>query len=184
MGAAKYWLWTDARTRAMVGIGYAHRARDSRAARSRPGKGTLMFHTSKEPTGNASGRGAAATRIVGPPVRQQRLQPARDAERELLIRLAGPEDRPALDRLAALDSQAPLQGDALIAKLDGVAVAALSFRDGRLVADPFRRTAAIGDHLRLRASSITATTGPTAPLFKRLLRIAPARAAWLSEGSR
>jgi sirohydrochlorin ferrochelatase len=142
-----------------------------------------MFHTSKGSTGNA-GRGTTATRIGGLPVRQQRLQPPRDAERELLIRLAGPDDRPALDRLAGLDSQAPLQGDALIAKLDGVAVAALSLRDGRLVADPFKRTAAIGDHLRLRASSMTATTAPAAPLFKRLLRIVPARAAWLSEGSR
>jgi hypothetical protein len=143
-----------------------------------------MFQTSKQLTGNAGRRGTRATRIVGLPVRQQQLEPARDSERELLIRLAGPEDRPALDRLAGLDSQAPLQGDALIAKLDGVAVTALSLRDGRLVADPFKRTAAIGDHLRMRASSITATTAPAAPLFKRLLRIAPARAAWLSEGSR
>ena len=142
-----------------------------------------MFRTSKEPTRNAGRWGAAATRIVGLPVRQQRLQSALDAERELLIRLAGPDDRPALDRLAGLDSQAPLQGDALIAKLDGVAVAALSLRDGRLVADPFKRTAVIGDHLRLRASSITATTAPAAPFFKRLLRIAPARAASLWERS-
>lgn len=142
-----------------------------------------MFHTSKEPTGNAGRRGAATTRLVGLPVRQQRLQPALDAAGELLIRVAGPDDRAALDDLAARDSRPRLRGDALIAELDGVVVAALSLRDGRLVADPWKPTAAIGDQLRLRASSITATTVSAGPL-KRLLRIAPARTAWRWEGSR
>jgi hypothetical protein len=142
-----------------------------------------MFHTSKEPTGNAGRRGAATTRLVGLPVRQQRLQPPLGAAGELLIRVAGPDDRPALDDLAARDSRPRLQGDALIAEVDGVVVAALSLRDGRLVADPWKRTAVIGDQLRLRASSITATTIPAGPL-KRLLRTAPARTVSLSEGSR
>lgn len=141
-----------------------------------------MFHTSKEPAGNAGHRGAAKTRLVGLPVRQQRLQPPLDAAGELLIRVAGPDDRPALDDLAARDSRPRLRGDTLIAELDGVVVAALSLRDGRLVADPWKPTATIGDQLRLRASSTTATTLRTGPL-KRLLRIAPARAAWLSKGS-
>jgi hypothetical protein len=142
-----------------------------------------MFHTGNEPTGNAGRRGAARTRLVGQPVRQQRVQPPLDAAGELLIRVAGPDDRPALDDLAARDSRARLLGDALIAELDGVVVAALSLRDGRLIADPWKPTAVIGDQLRLWASSITATTVPAGPL-KRLLRIGPARAAWLSEGSR
>ena len=146
-------------------------------------RGTLMFHTSKEPTGNAGRRGAARTRIVGQPVRQQQVQPPLDAAGELLIRVARADDRPALDDLAARDSRPRLQGDALIAELDGIIVAALSLKDGQLIADPWKRTAVIGDHLRLRASSITAATVPAGPL-KRLLRIAPARAAWLSEGSR
>ena len=101
-------------------------------------------------------------------------QPPLDAAGELLIRVAGPDDRPVLDDLAARDSRARLQGDALIAELDGVVVAALSLRDGRLVADPWRRTAVIGEQLRLRASSIAATTVPVGPL-KRLRQIAPAR---------
>jgi hypothetical protein len=143
-----------------------------------------MVHTRKEPTKNARRRGAATTRLVGLPVRQQRVQPPLDAAGELLIRVAGPDDRPALDDLAARDSRPRLQGAALIAELDGVMVAALSLQDGRLIADPWKPTAAIGDQLRLRASSITATTAPAAPLFKRLLRIAPARDARLSEGSR
>ena len=142
-----------------------------------------MFHTSKEPTGNASRGGAARTRLVGLPVRQQRVQPPLDAAGELLIRVAGPDDWPALDDLAARDSRPRLLGDVLIAELDGVLVAALSVRDGQLIADPWKPTAVIGDQLRLRASSITATTVPAGPL-KRLLRIAPTKAAWLSEGSR
>ena len=106
--------------------------------------------------------------------RRQAPHPLLDAERELHIRLAGSDDRGVLDGLATLDSQAPLQGDALIAELDGVAVAALSLREGRLVADPFAPTAAVGDHLRLRAGSITATERPAAPRL-RLHRLAPAR---------
>ena len=142
-----------------------------------------MFHTSKDPTENAGRRGAATTRPVALPGRPQRLQRPLDAAGELLIRVARPDDRPALDDLAARDSRPRLQGEALIAELDGVVVAALSLRDGRLVADPWKPTAVIGDQLRLRASSITATTAPAGPL-KRLRRIAPARVAWLSEESR
>jgi hypothetical protein len=126
---------------------------------------------------------AARTRVVGLPVRQQRVQPPLDAAGELLIRIAGADDRPALDDLAARDSRPRLQGDALMAELDGVVIAALSLRDGRLIADPWKPTAAIGDQLRLRASSITATTVPAGPL-KRLLRIATARAASPSEEPR
>ena len=99
--------------------------------------------------------------------------PPLDSQRELLIRLARPDDGIMLERLAALDSQAPLGGEALIAELDGVAVAALSLRDGRLTADPFAPTAAVGDHLRLRAPSIAVPKRPAAPL-RRLLRLAPA----------
>ncbi|HYB30940.1 MAG TPA: hypothetical protein VEF89_30380 [Solirubrobacteraceae bacterium] len=97
-----------------------------------------------------------------------------DAEYELRIRLAGSDDRGVLDGLAMLDSQSPLRGDALIAELDGIAVAALSLRDGRLVADPFAPTAAVGDHLQLRAASITATKRPTASRVRQH-RLAPAR---------
>jgi hypothetical protein len=92
-----------------------------------------------------------------------------DAERELLVRIARPADRGDLERLATLDSQPRLEGDALLAELDGIVVAALSLRDERLVADPFEQTAAVGDHLRLRASSIRSPKRPAAPL-KRLLR--------------
>jgi len=133
-----------------------------------------MFHTSKGPTGNGGRRGAARTRPVGLPVRQQPVRPPLDAAGELLIRVAGPNDRPVLDDLAARDSRPRLRGDALIAELDGVVVAALSLRDGQLIADPWKPTAVIGEQLRLRASSIAATTAPAGPL-KGLRQIAPAR---------
>ena len=76
------------------------------------------------------------------------------AERELLIRLAGRGNDVMLEQLAVLDSQAPLDGDVLIAELDGVVVAALSLQDGRLIADPLAPTAAVGEHLRLQAAPI------------------------------
>jgi hypothetical protein len=99
--------------------------------------------------------------------------PGLGAERELLIRLAGPDDNVVLARLAALDSQAPLEGDSLIATVDGVAVAALSLEDGRLIADPFEHTAAVAGLLRMRATSIATSAPATAPR-RRWLRLAPA----------
>jgi hypothetical protein len=93
--------------------------------------------------------------------------------RELLIRLAGRGDDFMLEQLAVLDSQAPLDGDVLIAEVDGVVVAALSLQDGRLIADPFAPTAAVGDHLRLRAASIQSRHRRSSAI-RRLLRLIPA----------
>ena len=59
----------------------------------------------------------------------------------LLIYLARTDDRRELHRLAALDSSDPLQGDVLLGRVDGELRAALSLSDGRVVADPFTRTA-------------------------------------------
>jgi hypothetical protein len=57
------------------------------------------------------------------------------------LRPAGSADRTALARLAALDDASPVTGDVVMAFTDGRAVAAMSTADGRVVADPFRRTA-------------------------------------------
>jgi hypothetical protein len=84
---------------------------------------------------------------------------------EVRIRPANPDDLTVVERLAALDSQQPLEGDALIAELEGIAVAALSVRSGRVVADPFVHTAGVVDLLRVRAAPETPTRGRT-----RLLR--------------
>ena len=57
------------------------------------------------------------------------------------FRPAGDADRAALARLAALDDAEPVTGNVVMAFTDGRAVAAMSTRDGRVVADPFSRTA-------------------------------------------
>jgi hypothetical protein len=72
----------------------------------------------------------------------------------IVIRRAGSADARILARLAALDSAALPGADSLIAEIDGRAVAALDMADGRVVADPFARTADVVDLLRLRASRV------------------------------
>jgi len=74
--------------------------------------------------------------------------PGRTVPRMLQIELAGAGHSRELTRLAALDSSAPLQGDVLLGRVDGRLTAALSLRDGRVVADPFSRTAHVVRTLR------------------------------------
>jgi hypothetical protein len=93
---------------------------------------------------------------------------------EVRIRLAYPDDRTLLERLATLDSQEPLEAHVLIAEIEGVAVAALSLRSGRVIADPFVPTESVVDLLRVRASR--ATPGPKARRFFRRPRPATAGA--------
>ena len=69
----------------------------------------------------------------------------------IVIRRARDEDARALVVLAALDSAAQTGADTLIAEVDGRAVAALDMADGRIIADPFARTADLVDLLRRRA---------------------------------
>ena len=68
----------------------------------------------------------------------------------IAIRPAAPEEAFAVRRLAYLDSQRPLRGDVLIALEDAAPVAAISLADGRVAADPFRRTADVVTLLRMR----------------------------------
>lgn len=70
---------------------------------------------------------------------------------DLVLRADRPADEPALLRLAALDSALPLRGRKLVAEVEGRPVAALDLEDGRVIADPFRRTADIVSVLRFRA---------------------------------
>src|SRR4051812_31959284 len=71
-----------------------------------------------------------------PPMPTIALQPATET------------DRHDLERLAALDSAEPLHGDVLLGRVDGELRAALSFADGRVVADPFARSAQVVELLR------------------------------------
>ena len=79
----------------------------------------------------------------------------------ITIRAAGVDDAAALRRLAALDSAPALRGEALLAEVDGQPLAALGLASGRVVADPFRLTAELGDLLRLRAAQLGPDDEPT-----------------------
>lgn len=73
---------------------------------------------------------------------------------EITVRQAGHGDETALLRLAALDSVAALAGDVLLAEAGGKPTAAISLTDGRVVADPFERTADLVELLRTRARQL------------------------------
>ena len=79
----------------------------------------------------------------------------------LTVRVATDSDAATLSRLAALDEDAPLTGDALLAEADGRPVAAYSLDDGRAVADPFIASAGAVSLLRLRAAQMA--RGPSRP---------------------
>jgi hypothetical protein len=72
------------------------------------------------------------------------------------IRHAFPDDGPALFRLAAIDSREPPSQPSLVAEVDGELRAALSLRDGHVIADPFHRTEALVELLRARAAQLIA----------------------------
>jgi hypothetical protein len=72
-------------------------------------------------------------------------------QNELLLRADRPTDEQALRQLAALDSVRPIQGRALVAEVDGHAVAAIGIDDGKVVADPFQHTAEVVELLKVRA---------------------------------
>lgn len=75
----------------------------------------------------------------------------------IVIRHATDADICALADLAILDSREPLRGPALIAEVDGVAVAALDLSDGSVAADPFVPTAELVELLRLHARTAHGT---------------------------
>jgi hypothetical protein len=97
-----------------------------------------------------------------------------------VIRRASESDEASLLRLAALDSQRPLEGPVLAAEIDGAVAAAISLRDGRMIADPFARTGTLTTLLRMRASGLRAhdrTPSVAARMRAALEPAAPARAA-------
>jgi hypothetical protein len=91
------------------------------------------------------------------------------------IRPAGPDDAESLERLAALDSAPPLSGRVLLADHDGRPVAAISLGSGAVVADPFERTFAAVQLLRLRRYQLLRQGGDVRPARALLRRLLPAR---------
>jgi hypothetical protein len=73
-----------------------------------------------------------------------------------VIRQATIDDQSVLERLAGLDGQKPLSGRSLIGEIDGVPAAAVALDDGRVVADPFQRTAQLVPVLIMRRRSLLA----------------------------
>ncbi|WCB96401.1 hypothetical protein DSM104299_05160 [Baekduia alba] len=70
------------------------------------------------------------------------------------IRPAYPDDAAAVARLAALDSQRVPAGPLLLAEIDGEPWAAIAIVSARVVADPFRPTAALVELLRRRVAQL------------------------------
>ncbi len=115
--------------------------------------------------------------------RTPRLAPAGEA---ITIRPAYADDESALQRLAALDSadRVPV-GALLLAEVGGEPVAALSRRDGAVIADPFRRTQEIVELLRARARSLAVGGERIRPRWRPLRRAArrASAAAWPHVGA-
>jgi hypothetical protein len=73
------------------------------------------------------------------------------------IRHAYPDDSLLLLRLAAIDSAQPLLAPVLVAEVDGEVRAALSLRDGAVIADPFHRTQPLVELLLARVEHLAST---------------------------
>jgi hypothetical protein len=70
----------------------------------------------------------------------------------LTLRVARPDDAPAVRRLAQLDSSRPPTGRVLLAVVGSEPVAAIGVASGSVVADPFRPTADVVAVLRQAAA--------------------------------
>jgi hypothetical protein len=73
---------------------------------------------------------------------------------EMVLRADRPTDEQVLRQLAALDSVRPIKGRALVAEVDGRAIAAIGIDDRKVVADPFEHTADVVELLRIRADRV------------------------------
>lgn len=85
---------------------------------------------------------------------------AAPASEPVVVRILGEADRNRLARLAARDSAPIPSGRVLGAEVAGALTAAVSLSDGRVVADPFRPSAAAVEMLRLRTGQLDAIAHP------------------------
>jgi len=91
----------------------------------------------------------------------------------IAFRSATADDDRVLRDLSELDSARPVERPAVLAVVDGEPVAAVSLRDGRIVADPFTRTEDVVAMLRARVAALAAeraraTRLPGVPHLPRL----------------
>jgi hypothetical protein len=96
-------------------------------------------------------RSAAAQREA------QVVEQPKPAGNVIALRRAGDDEVGDLARLAGLDSARPLDGDVLVALVDGRLVAAISLADGRVIADPLAPTTEARALLHQRASQLAQT---------------------------
>jgi len=75
----------------------------------------------------------------------------------IILQQATAADDSALRELSQLDSARTVSCPALMAVVDDRLLAAISLRDGRVVADPFAETEAAVALLRVRASALQTT---------------------------
>jgi hypothetical protein len=92
---------------------------------------------------------------------------------QLSFRLATTDDGHTLQRLAVLDSAAPLSGRVLLAEADGAPMAAVSLSSGAVIADPFEPTADAVRLLELRRYQLTRQDGNVAPARSLVRRLIP-----------
>jgi hypothetical protein len=103
------------------------------------------------------------------------------SELAIVIRPNRPDDDRALARLAGLDSAAMPAEPLLVAEASGELRAALSMRDGAVIADPFHRTAQLVTLLQTRAEQLLVGRSASRRWFGRRWfarvrsRLAPAR---------
>jgi hypothetical protein len=88
----------------------------------------------------------------------------------ITLRLADAADGSAIADLAGLDSARSPAEPILIAEVDGELRAALSLRDGALIANPFHRTLVAQQLLRARAAQLRGDPVPrgSRPLLRRM----------------
>jgi hypothetical protein len=124
-------------------------------------------------------RAAAARAAFAHARPHRRVRPSADSA--VTLRFAFPDDEVALARLAALDSAEPPSAPVLLAEVGGELRAALSLRDGDVVADPFRPTAGLIELLRARGDQLAGTG--TVRKRSVLRRIWPALPSWRRVGA-
>ena len=89
----------------------------------------------------------------------------------IVLRPARHEEARTVRRLAYLDSRRPLKGDVYVAEVAGELVAAMSKRDGRLVANPFTYTNDVVELLREHVDGLRAAERTKHTSRRRGLRL-------------
>jgi hypothetical protein len=98
---------------------------------------------------------AASSRRARPFRRSRRASAPTIRWQGLTLRLATSADRSALARLAELEQTSSPADPVLLGEVMQRPVAAMSLKDGRVIADPFIPTAELVELMRLRARQIS-----------------------------